>query len=232
MTFLIFFANIKKSMKKSLIFLAILIVLVGFFFLFENLNHQKGEEKEIKKTMTLTPAEKRKKAALIIAFEGFKDEEYLKTKEKLEEAGVEVETFSNLTGTAKGADGTEVEIALTLKDLNIDDYDAIVFIGGPGALKNLDNDLSYQIAQETASKNKILAAICISPVILAKSGVLNGKKATVWSSPLDQSPIETLQKNGAIYLNQAVVVDGNIITANGPQAASQFGETIAEKLFQ
>ena len=224
-------------MKKSLIFLGILIVLAGFFFLFETLNHQKAEEKkaeekEIEKTMTLAPAEKRKKAALIIAFEGFKDEEYLKTKEKLEEAGIEVKTFSNLSGTAKGADGTEVEIALTLRDLNIDDYDAIVFIGGPGALENLDNDQSYQIAQEAVSKNKILAAICISPVILAKSGVLNGKRATVWSSILDKSPIVRLEENGAMYVNQPVVVDGNIITANGPQTASQFGEAIAEKLSQ
>jgi len=224
-------------MKKSLIFLGILIVLAGFFFLFETLNHQKAEEKkaeekEVKKTMTLAPAEKRKKAALIIAFEGFKDEEYLKTKEKLEEAGIEVETFSNLSGTAKGADGTEVEIALTLRDLNVDDYDAIVFIGGPGALENLDNDQSYQIAQEAVSKNKILAAICISPVILAKSGVLNGKRATVWSSILDKSPIVKLEENGAMYVNQPVVVEGNIITANGPQAASQFGEAIAEKLSQ
>jgi len=189
-----------------------------------------------------------KKIAMIIAFKDFRDEEYFVPKEILEEAGAEIKTASNKKGEAIGADGGEVEIDLLVSELNpaeFDDlepksshnsiqsisfFDAIVFIGGPGCLGNLDNENSYKVAKETVSQNKILASICISPIILAKAGVLKGKKATVWSSPMDRSPVKILEENGAIYQDELVVVDGKIITGNGPGAAKEFGEAIVEVL--
>lgn len=171
-----------------------------------------------------------KKVAMIIAFRDFRDEEYFLPKEILEKAGVEIKTVSTEKGTALGADGGEVEVDLLISDINISDFEAVVFIGGPGALKYLDNENSYRVARETISQEKILAAICISPVILAKAGVLSGKKATVWSSPMDRSPVRTLEEKGATYEDKPVVVDGKIITANGPAAARQFGEAIIEAL--
>ena len=67
-------------------------------------------------------------------------------------------------------------------------------------------------------------------MVFAKAGVLDGKKATVWSSPTFKESVETLEANGAIYVNESVVVDGNIITANGPEAAEEYGKTILDKL--
>lgn len=171
-----------------------------------------------------------KKIAMIIAFRDFRDEEYFIPKKILEEAGAEITTVSNKSGIAVGADGGDVEVDLLLESLNPVDFDAVVFIGGSGCLGNLDNEESYRIIQETVSQNKVLASICISPVILAKAGVLEGKKATVWSSLLDKSSVKILQKNGAIYQADAVVVDDKIITANGPAAAKRFGETLIEVL--
>jgi len=171
-----------------------------------------------------------KKIAMIIAHRDFRDEEYFVPKEILEGAGAEVKTASNKMGRALGADGGEVEIDLLVKDLNPAEFDVVVFIGGPGCLGNLDNENSYQVAKETVSQNKILASICISPIILAKAGVLKGKKATVWSSPMDRSPVKILEENGAIYQDELVVVDGKIITGNGPGAAKEFGEAIVEVL--
>ena len=106
----------------------------------------------------------------------------------------------------------------------------MVFIGGPGAPKYLDNEISYQIAKDAISQGKVLAAICISPTILAKAGVLSGKKATVWSSSLDKSAIKILEQNSVIYQKDSVVVDGKIITANGPAVAEQFGKKLVELL--
>jgi len=189
-----------------------------------------------------------KKIAMIIAFKDFRDEEYFVPKEILEEAGAEIKTASNKKGEAIGADGGEVEIDLLVSELNpaeFDDlepksshnsiqsisfFDAIVFIGGPGCLKYLDNENSYRVAREAVSQQKLIAAICISPVILAKAGILNGKRATVWSSPMDKSPIKILEKNGTIYQDEDIVVDGRIVTANGPAAAKKFGEAIIELL--
>ena len=164
-----------------------------------------------------------KKVAIIMAFKDFRDAEYFVPKEILERAGAKITPVSIQKGKALGADGGDVDIYLTLEELELVDFDAIVFIGGPGALKELDDEKSYNIIKETVLQNKVLGSICISPVILAKAGVLKGKKATVWNSTLDRGPIKILKENGAIYIPEEVVIDGKIITANGPDAAEEFG---------
>lgn len=168
--------------------------------------------------------------AVIIAFKDFQDKEYFGTREVLEEAGVKIITFSTERGLAIGSYGGEVRVDGILSEISVGEFDGIIFIGGQGALKFLDNEISYRIIREVKEVGKILGAICISPVILAKAGVLNGKKATVWSSPLDKKPIKILQENGTEYLDEDVVIDGKIITANGPQAVKEFAEKIIDAL--
>lgn len=171
-----------------------------------------------------------KKIAMIIAFRDFRDEEYFIPKAILKKAGAEITTVSNKPGTAVGANGGDIEVNLLLEDLNPADFDAVVFIGGSGCLKNLDNEKSYRIIRETVSQNKVLASICISPVILAKAGVLEGKKATVWSSVMDKSSVKILKDKGAIFQSDSVVIEGKIVTANGPNAAKEFAEAIINLL--
>jgi len=167
---------------------------------------------------------------IIIAFRDFKDEEYFKPREILKKNNIEVKTASTEKGLAIGVEGGEAEIDFLVSEINPADYDAVVFVGGPGALKYLNNEISYEIAKKTITAGKILAAICISPVILAKAGVLKNKKITVWSSELDKSPIKILKENGAIYEDKPVVLDAKILTAHGPSAASEFGEKLVELL--
>ncbi len=171
-----------------------------------------------------------KKILLIVASEDFKDEEYFVTKEVLEDGGFYVETASNVSETAFGSDGGEARIDLTLDEVNIDDYEGIFFIGGSGALKDLDNETSYNIAKKTIESKKVLGAICIAPIILAKASVLKNKKATVWTSLLDKSPAKILKQYGAQFINKLIVQDRKIITGNGPQAAKKFGEKIVKIL--
>lgn len=171
-----------------------------------------------------------KKIAIIIAFRDFRDEEYFLPKEIFEKAGAEIKTVSTQLGIARGADGGEVKIDLKIDDLKVADFDALVFIGGPGMVKNVNSEIHQKIAKETISAGKVLGAICIAPAILAKAGVLSGKKATVWSSPLDKSAIKILQEGGANFQEEPVVVDQNIITGNGPLAAKEFAEKIIEAL--
>ena len=173
---------------------------------------------------------KNKKVLLIIAFRGFKDPEYFITKETLEEAGVKTETTSNKKGLAIGVDGGEANVDLVISEIDINNFDVGIFIGGPGCLKSLDNEKSYTIIKEIILKEKILAAICISPIILAKAGVLKNKKATVWSSVLDREPIKILENHGVKYEPNPVVVDGKIITADGPSSAKIFSKEILRVL--
>ncbi len=171
-----------------------------------------------------------KKIAMLIAFRNFRDEEYFIPKSIFFRAGAKIITVSAEKGTAIGVEGGEARVDILLDDLRVSDFDAIVFIGGEGALKNLDNEKSYEIARKAIETGKILGAICISPVILANAGVLKGKKATVWSGPLNRGGIKLLKQEGAIYQDELIVVDGKIITGNGPLAAKKFAQTIIEAL--
>lgn len=164
--------------------------------------------------------------AIVIAFRNFRDEEYFIPKEVFEKAGAEVTTFSTAVGTAIGVQGGEAEVERTLDELNVADFDAVVFTGGAGAKTFFEDEAAHRICQETVRADKILAAICVAPVILAKAGVLLGKKATVWSSPMDKTAVNILKEEGALYRDQPVVADGKIVTANGPGAAKEFAEKV------
>ena len=163
---------------------------------------------------------------MVVAFRDFRDEEYLQPKKVLEQAGYSIVTTSNKTGMAEGVYGTTAVINMDINQVNPANYKIVVFVGGQGMGKELDNQLFHKLAQEFIDAGKPVAAICLAPAMLAKVGILRGKKATVWSSSLNKEPINILKNNGAIYENQPIVQDGNIITANGPEVATQFGEAI------
>jgi protease I len=168
--------------------------------------------------------------AIIIAFRNFCDEEYFIPRDIFLEVGFEVKTISSEKGIAVGGSGGDADVDIYFEDFDISKFDAIVFVGGPGAYKYIDDESIWQIARNTIKQEKILAAICIAPVILARAGVLEGKKATVWSSVMDKKPIHILEENGAKYQDKTVVQDGKIITANGPPSAKEFAETIVQSL--
>ncbi len=173
-----------------------------------------------------------KKILIIIAFSDFQDYEYGKTREILESQGAEIILASSNRGEAVGKFGTKVKIDFSLDNVKTEDFEAIIFVGGPGAIGYQDDLQAHRIIQEAVAQNKILAAICIAPLILAQAGALKGKKATVWSSSTDRAPIEELEQTGAIFVAQDVARDGKIITANGPKATETFARTILEALLE
>jgi protease I len=64
-----------------------------------------------------------------------------------------------------------------------------------------------------------VAAICLAPVVLARAGILKGKKATYFNSPVS---FREMKAGGAVLVDKAVVADSRIVTANGPAAATEF----------
>ena len=166
-----------------------------------------------------------RKAVMIIAFQGFRDEEYAEPKAVLENAGIQVTTASTQLGTAKGKLGMSAKVDITLDQVKIKDYDAILFIGGPGCYDFHDDPLAQGIAKEAIKQGKVLGAICAAVAILAKAGLLKGVKSTSFSGVSD-----ILKSNGALYSPSGLEVAGKIITADGPAHARQFGEEIAKAL--
>ncbi len=165
------------------------------------------------------------KSLLIIARNGFQDHELAGVRSELLKAGFRVILGSTEAGPCTGKFGSTEEATVALKDCRVADYDRIAFIGGPGAEALSENEDARALARATVDAGKPLGAICITPLILAKAGVLKGRKATVWDSGGEQ--IAILKAHGAIVIHQAVVVDGSIVTGNGPQAALSFGVALA-----
>ena len=163
---------------------------------------------------------------MLIAQQDFRDEEYFIPKSIFQQQGLQVQTAAPEIDQAVGAFGGVVAPDITFDDIKVDGFDAVVFVGGAGAMKDLDNKAGYSIAREAASHGKVLGAICIAPAILANAGVLKGKKATVWSSNMDKSAVKILKAKGVDFQKERVVVDGNIITADGFESARRFAETI------
>ncbi len=162
-----------------------------------------------------------KTVLLVIAPKDFQDKEYQIPKDILEQNGIEVLTASKEYNTCIGSRGTKIEPDLTIEDIGVNDFDAIIFVGGSGAIVYLDNEMLLDIIRGFNDEGKIIGAICVAPAILARSGILNGKKATISSKHR-----KYLDDANAEYTTNDVQVDANIVTANGPGAVCEFAEKI------
>ncbi len=166
-----------------------------------------------------------KNIVMVIAPDNFRDEELLEPKEIFEDSGASVVVASKGVSTAKGMLGATVDVDKDISEIDVKEYDAVIFIGGSGAFVYFDDPTAISIAKNAYDQGKIVGAICIAPSILANAGILEGKRATVWSSEAGN-----LRDKGAQYTGDSVTRDGRIITANGPGAAAGFATKIAEIL--
>ena len=165
-----------------------------------------------------------KKVLMVIAPRDFRDEEFFDTKKVLEDAGIKTTVVNSTGQPSKSMFGKIVNPDKNFYDVDPKDYDAIIFIGGSGTTFYFDNKQAKNLAKDFNNSGKIVAAICIAPVILARAGVLSGKKATVF--PSGKNDINAV----GTYTGNPVEKDGNIITGSGPEAAVEFGKRIAEAL--
>ena len=171
------------------------------------------------------------RALIVIAYQDYQDHEFKPVKEYLSMFGTKIDIASSSLGTANGKFGGSVEVDYLISDIHPENYNAVIFIGGPGAVEEFQgNQDAYRLAEGALRHCQVLAAICIAPVILAKAGILAGKKATVWTSPTDNTAAQELIQRKVKYVNKDVVVDNNLITANGPEAADKFARTIVDAL--
>ena len=167
-----------------------------------------------------------KKVLMFLAKKNFRDEEYLEPRKILEEQGAEIKIVSLESGEAIGFEGTRVNIDLQVKDVDVADFDALIFVGGAGMIDFLDDPRLTGLARDFYyADKKIIAAICVAPAILANAGLLKEKKAVSYDSVTD-----ILKNKGAIITDSDVETDRKIITASGPLAAKKFGKAIASAL--
>ncbi len=117
------------------------------------------------------------KILIIIAPEGFQDQEYGDPKAVFETAGHTVVTASTVQ-EATGKFGSIARVDVLLKDVAPGDYDAVVFVGGPGTPVYFEDPTAHAIAGAFYAAGKLTCAICAAPGILAYAGLLKGKRVT------------------------------------------------------
>ena len=161
---------------------------------------------------------------MVIAPSDFRDEELFVPKEFFEKNGAEVVIASNSTGTVKGMLGGTASVDLSVSDVDISDYDAVIFVGGSGveSHKLYENGTYLKLAADADSSEKVIGAICIGPMIPAAAGVLSGKDATAF-----ESAVSYITERGANCTGAGVTRDGRIVTGEGPHAAEEFARMVA-----
>jgi len=162
---------------------------------------------------------------MVVASRDFRDEEYSEPRGLFEAAGCTVVTASSVTGPIKGALGSWITVDRALAGCRAVDFDAVVFVGGYGALEYADSNTAHRLCRETLDRRRVLAALCVAPVILARAGVLENRRATCF--PDQNDAIESL---GAVLTGEAVTVDGRIVTADGPLHAREFAQAVLAAL--
>jgi SagB-type dehydrogenase family enzyme len=190
----------------------LLIVCTGYPFV-----QQKAQEQSAAQTA--------KKAVIIATAAQYAEAELVDILRVLKEAGIVPVVVSSMIGASQGTFGGIAASEITFDKLMLEDFDAVIFIGGLGNVDYFNNPAVLGIAREASAKNKVIAAISNATTILADAGVLRGIRAT---GPPQQR--EQMKKNGAQYTGSAVERDGPIITANDSSVAIQFARAIVTAL--
>ena len=157
--------------------------------------------------------------------DGFEEIEALAPVDFLRRAGINVKTASLNGKTAIGSHNIEVVADINIDDVTLNEnLEAVILPGGmPGSQNLFDDNRVHKAIDFAIENNKLVCAICAAPFILGRKGLLKGKNATCF-------PGFEEELVGANVINQGVVKDGNIITAQGAGVAWEFGEKIASEL--
>jgi 4-methyl-5(b-hydroxyethyl)-thiazole monophosphate biosynthesis len=163
---------------------------------------------------------------LVPLAQGCEELEAITITDLLVRAGIDVTTAGLDDSPVTASRGARI-IPDTTIDAVVDQlYDLVVLPGGqPGADRLRDNPQVQAILKQHAGANRLVGAICAAPRALAAAGLLDGKKATAYPGALDGE-----QTEGIALSDEAVVIDGNIVTSRGPGTAMDFALTLIQIL--
>ena len=120
-----------------------------------------------------------------------------------------------------------------IRDLNVDDFDALAIPGGfeeAGFYEDAFSEDFLNIIKEFNRKEKIIASICVAALPLGKSGVLNGRNATTYNLSNGKRQKQLREFGVNIIPNESIVIDKNIITSYNPSTAFDVAFTLLELL--
>ena len=170
---------------------------------------------------------------VIITGEGFEDEEVIYPVIRLLEEGFKVDIATKEKKVVEGRVG--FPLALLVKyyaelvdatKLKVDDYDAVIIPGGfeaPDRVRQIPEVLEF--IKKMNKEKKLVAALCHGPWVLISAKIIKGKRATGYPGIADD-----IKNAGAEYVDEPVIIDGNIITSRHPKDIGDFMKAIIEKV--
>lgn len=151
----------------------------------------------------------------------FNEEEFSTVKRRLLKSGKSIFITSDDHFACSGSKGMKVKSDTSFYNVNVNNFESFILIGGSGSKAYWKNETLHKIIKKFFEAKKVVAAICSSPITLAKAGILQNKKATCFA----EDKMELINA-GIDYQDKNVVIDGNIVTANDARSALQFAEAV------
>ncbi|MEA3638361.1 MAG: DJ-1 family glyoxalase III [Lamprobacter sp.] len=144
----------------------------------------------------------------------------------LRRAEIEVTTAGLEPGPVTCSRGTLLVPDADLDDVVENDFDMVVLPGGQPGATHLDHDIRiHDLLARQAAADRWSAAICAAPIVLASTGLLDGRSATSFPGAIDPERYPEIR-----LLEQPVVTDGKVVTSRGPGTAMDFALHLIELL--
>lgn len=162
-----------------------------------------------------------KRAAILVA-PGFEEGETLTIADILRRAELTCDLVG-FSDVVEGGHGITVKCDKILSEETAD-YDMVILPGGYGGAEALrDSGLVMDILKKMDREKKFVCAMCAAPITLERAGLLAGRKYTAYLG-YDKKIAE------GVYLQDKVVVDGNLVTSRGPATAYAFAYKLVDLL--
>lgn len=162
------------------------------------------------------------KVVMVLA-NNFEDSEAIEPKNHLESLGAEVVTVGPERGQVQGKKGGTLAVEKTFSEVSPDEFDMLVIPGGgaPENLRIVDDAVAF--TRSFVESGKPVGSICHGPQLLISAKVLDGRTVTSVNKIRDD-----LKNAGANYVDEALVVDGNLITSRVPGDLPKFNEALGK----
>ena len=167
------------------------------------------------------------KRIAILAEEDFEDSELMEPMRAMKDAGAKVKIVgSGSKPSYKGKRGVaKITVNTTADKVKAEDFDAIIIPGGYAPDKMRLHQPMIDLVRKAHDEGKIIAAVCHGPQLLISADIVKGRRVTSWPSiAID------LKNAGAVWVDEPVVRDGNIITSRKPADLPKFNKAVVEAL--
>jgi protease I len=165
------------------------------------------------------------KRVIILVEQIFNDQEFWYPYYRLKEAGAEVVVVGSAIQTYSGKAGTQAKADTSAEEISAADFDGVVIPGGYAPDHMRRNPAMVNLVKDLFEAGKLVAAICHAGWMLASAEILQGRTVTSFFAIKDD-----LVHAGADYVDQEVVVDGNLITSRTPEDLPAFMRAIIESM--